>query len=542
MKLLFLRLLIPAMLLFLWSQCANIQSPTGGPKDKRPPKLLSSVPPANAVNYKGLTVLLTFDENVKLNSPREEIIISPTLGKDIEYTVKGNKVFITPKVRWKDSTTYSILFREGIQDITESNTPPNFKLAFSTGTFIDSLSIVGTITDALEGTPKEKITVAIYDQDTFDIFTDAPSYFTMTDKRGIFRMENIRAGNYNVYAFDDENKNLKVETKSEMYGFLNTPLALTEDIDTINIGLIQLDARPLKLNAIRNVGTVTRIRFSKNLNTYTISSEKEIVHAFADSQSEIVLWNPAGPDSALVKLTAVDSLENAIDSAFFIKSTKIKPVQERFTWSLGSPSINPENARLITTIKLNKPLRAMTLDSLYIRVDSATRINFSQEHLKYLPLRKELTVTRDLDKKMFGANEDPTLTLFAKPGFLISIDGDSSKAQSNPILIYWPEENGILTLQASTKRKYYIIQLIDKTTKKVVAQSINNPKLTAKNIPPSDYQIRVIIDTNQNGRWDPGNILKGIEPEKVIYYTAPDGTKTFPVRANWELGPLTFTF
>lgn len=542
MKLLFLRLLIPAMLLILWSQCANIQSPTGGPKDKRPPKLLSSIPPSNEVNYKGLTVLLTFDEDVKLNSPREEIIISPTLGKDIEYSVKGNKVFITPKIKWKDSTTYSILFREGIQDITESNTPPNLKLAFSTGTYIDSLSITGTVTDALEGTSKGKITVAIYDQDTFDIFTDAPSYFTMTDKRGIFRLENIRTGIYKVYAFDDENKNLKVESRNEMYGFLSTPLKLTEDIDTINVRLVQLDARPLKLNVIRNVGNVTRIRFSKNLNTYTVTSEKELVHAFADSQSEIVLWNPEGVDSTLIKLVAMDSLDNTIDSAFYVRLTSVKPVIEKFTWSLGSPSINPENARLVTTIKLNKPIQAMTLDSLYIRVDSITRINFSKEHLTYLPLRKEIAVSINLEKKMFGANENPVLNLYAKPGFLISVDGDSSKAQSNPITIYWPEENGILSLQASTKRKYYILQLIDKPTQKVVAQTINNPRLTAKNIPPSEYQIRVIIDANQNGRWDAGNILKGIEPEKVIYYATPEGAKTFPIRANWELGPLTFTF
>lgn len=542
MKLLFLRLVIPVMLLFLWSHCANIQSPTGGPKDKRPPKLVSSIPPANEINYKGLTILLTFDEDVKLNNPREEIIISPTLGKDVEYTVKRNKVFITPKVRWKDSTTYSILFREGIQDITESNARPNLKLAFSTGSYIDSLSITGLITDALDGTLKDKITVAIYDQDTFDIFTDVPSYFTKTDKRGIFQMENIRVGKYHVYAFDDKNKNLKVETRSEMYGFINTPLELTEAIDTVNIGLIQLDARPLKLNAIRNVGNVTRLRFSKNLNSYTVTSEKEVVHAFADSQSEIVLWNPTTPDSTLIKLSAIDSLDNVIDSAFYVKFTNIKPIIEKFTWSLGSPSINPDNARLITTIKLNKPIRSMTLDSLYIRVDSATRINFTKEHLTYVPLRKELIVSRDLDKKMFGANEDPILSLFAKPGFLISMDGDSSKAQSSAILIYWPEENGILTLQANTRKKYYILQLLDKTTKKVVAQTVNNPRLTAKNISPSEYQIRVILDTNQNGKWDPGNILKGIEPEKVIYYAAPDGTKNFPVRANWELGPLTFTF
>jgi hypothetical protein len=210
MKRLFIQLIAPVLLL-LWSTCANIKTPSGGPKDKRPPKLVSSKPAANQINYKGVSVELTFNESIKLNNPKEEIIISPSPAKDIEFTTKGNKVLILPKTPWKDSTTYSILFREGVQDITESNSPTNLKLAFSTGPWIDSLMLSGNAFDLIAGQPKEKITVAVYSADTFDIFNDTPSYFTKTDKRGNFVLENIRAGQYKIYAFEDKNKNLKAQ-------------------------------------------------------------------------------------------------------------------------------------------------------------------------------------------------------------------------------------------------------------------------------------------------------------------------------------------
>ena len=49
-------------------------------------------------------------------------------------------------------------------------------------------------------------------------------------------------------------------------------------------------------------------------------------------------------------------------------------------------------------------------------------------------------------------------------------------------------------------------------------------------LPPGEYQIRIIKDSNGNGRWDTGNYLKKIQPEEVQYLIAP-----INVRANWEL-------
>lgn len=538
----FFRIATSIFLCWCLSHCASIQSPTGGPKDKTPPALLSSIPSAKQTLFHGTTVLLTFDEDVKLNSPKEQIIIVPSPGKEVEFKVKNNRVFITPKDPWKDSTTYSILFRDGIQDVTESNTPPNLRLAFSTGPHIDSLMITGTVTDMLKGTSKEEITVAIYPEDTFNIFEHTPTYFTKTDKHGNFRLENIQAGKFYVYAFDDDNKNLKVESRSEMFGFIKDPITLVRNIDTLEIGLVQLDSRPLKVSSIRNLGKFMRVKFSKALLDFTITSEKEIVSAFGDNATEVNLWSPAGKDSLLIKFTGRDSLGIAKDTTLYLKNTDTKPPAEKFVVTLHGATINPENGRLNSTISFSKPITKFVYDSIYIKVDTTSTIPITKEDMTYESVKKQLEISKDLGKKMFGPEDNPILNLMMKKSFAISIDGDSAKQVSEKPTIYWPEENGVITVQANTKRKNYILELVEKSSNKVVAYTVNNPKLVGRNIPPTDYLIRVILDDNQNGKWDPGNIYKRIEPEKVIYYKAPDGTSSVPIRANWEVGPLAFTF
>lgn len=541
MRRLLLRVIIPIILCWSWSRCANIQSPTGGPKDKKPPTLVSSIPLANQTGYHGKSILLTFDETVKLNDPREQIIISPSPGKEVEFEVKNNRVFITPKDPWADSTTYSIQFREGIQDVTESNVPPNLRLAFSTGTYIDSLSLTGNVIDLLEGTPQEQITVAIYAEDTFNIFEHTPTYFTKTDKQGKYRLENIRAGRFYIYAFNDQNKNLKVESRSEIFGFLKDPFTVTRNIDTLNIGLVRLDSRPLRISSIRNMGKLTRIKFSKSLLDYTLTADRDILSAFGDNASEVNIWSPQVNDSLLIKFAGRDSLLTSKDTTFYLKTTDVVPPKETFRLNMEEPTINPDNGRLTTTITFTKPVTRFLFDSLYIKVDTTDRIPITREDATYNTTKKQLVLSKGLGKKMFGPDANPLLVLALRNGFAISVDDDSTKNVTKAVTIFWPEENGIITIQANTRNQSFVLQLLDRATKKVVAESINS-KLVAKNIPPSDYSIRAIIDDNKNGKWDAGNILKRIEPEKVVYYKAADGSRSVPVRANWEIGPLQFSF
>jgi len=215
-----MRVPISILLVLFFFQCARQTQPNGGPKDIAPPELLSSNPANGEKNFQKNTIELTFDEFVKLKDPKEEILITPSLGTNTKFIAKKNKVIITPENKWIDSTTYSIAFRDGIQDINESNPTDDLHLAFSTGPIIDSLRIFGSVSEVFKDQIPEKITIGLYQSDTFDIFKHKPILFSKSDKSGKFSMPNLKAGKYFIYAFDDKNKNQKVDSKTECFGFL----------------------------------------------------------------------------------------------------------------------------------------------------------------------------------------------------------------------------------------------------------------------------------------------------------------------------------
>ena len=54
---------------------------------------------------------------------------------------------------------------------------------------------------------------------------------------------------------------------------------------------------------------------------------------------------------------------------------------------------------------------------------------------------------------------------------------------------------------------------------------------------PDKYQIKIIYDINGNGKWDTGNYLKKIQPEKVAYFSEPEVTTHSNVKTElqWSL-------
>ena len=56
-----------------------------------------------------------------------------------------------------------------------------------------------------------------------------------------------------------------------------------------------------------------------------------------------------------------------------------------------------------------------------------------------------------------------------------------------------------------------------------------------REINPGEYYLRIMIDENENGKWDPGDIRQHMLPEKVIIYQDEDGNSKTAIRANWEI-------
>lgn len=537
-------LLLPLFIL----NCARQTAPTGGPKDTIPPVLIRSNPANGATQVKETSLTLVFNEAVTIQNAKEQIIIIPTIEKEYEITAKKNQVNIKLNTNLKDSTTYSLTFRDAIVDITEKNKPANLKLAFSTGNYIDSIRLSGTTTDLLLNKELKDVTIALYQSDTFNIFKHKPIYITQSNEKGKFSLTNLKNGLYYVYAFTDKNRNLITDPKTESYAFLKQQLNLNKNIDTINLQLIRLDTRPLKLTSARPYNTYFNIKTTKQLTTYTLKANgKQLQHCFGEDNSIIKIYKTFEDDSIQVHLTGMDSAQNKIDTTVFAKFNDRKSTPEKFTVATQQTTLSLTKATLETTLTYTKPIAHINFDSIFFNVDSLNTITFEPNDCTIDTINKSITLIKKIDKQLLERDPEQKRTsktvenqLYFGTGALISIENDSSKAQTENLRLLTPETTGVIIVTAQTTYPNYVVQLKDKTFK-TIRSATNTKTIKWEDIPPADYQIIMIIDEDANGKWSPGNKLINIEPEKIIYYTTEKKSSTISLKPNWELGPLLIT-
>ncbi len=531
--------------------CATQSTPMGGPKDTIPPSVIRYTPKENSKNFKGKTIEIEFNEAVVLNNPKEEILIIPTTGKQTEFKLKANTLIITPEQPLKDSTTYNINFREGVKDITEGNpakdlrggTEKDLHLAFSTGPIIDTLSISGMIRNGINETIPDNITVALYTSDTFNIFEDAPEYFTKSIKeRGTFSITNLKPGKYKLYAFDDKNKNLKAETRSEKFGFLADAIELDSSVTGLDIPVVNINTVPPRLTSSRNQGKINTIRFNKSMTDYDIESNYKITSSFSSgsNQAEITAFYPdiAPEDSIQVGLKAIDSTEQVIDTLIYLKRDLKERMEEKFKVSAGGDLVyNLETNMISYSMTYNKPIISINPDSLYLVYDTTLVIPIKPESIKIDTIFNRLSVNEMMP--FDSLPKVPQLTF--GPSYMISIEQDSSTRITMPMKLIDSPSTAVLIIDVQTTQPHFIIQVLNGKNQ-VVRSIVDQKKITLKFLQPESLKLRAVIDKNANGRWDTANYPQNREVEKMIYYLNSEGKYDIPLRANWEVGPIVFKF
>lgn len=540
------------LLLPLWYiaiSCATQSTPMGGPKDTIPPTVIRYNPKENQKNFKEKQITVEFSEAIVLNNPKEEILIIPTTGKQTEYKLKGNTLIIVPELPWKDSTTYNINFREGIKDLTEGNPAKDRRdgiekdmhLAFSTGPMIDTLSISGTVKSGVNETIPDNITVALYSSDTFDIFEDTPEYFTKSTKTtGAFSITNLKAGKYRLYAFEDKNKNLKAETRSEKFGFLAETIMLDSVVTGLQIAMVNIDTRPPRLTSNRNQGAVNTIRFNKSMIDYDLITDTKFISSFATNQTEIIAFYPdvIAEDSIQIGLKAIDSTQQILDTLIYLKRDLKERMEEKFKVTPGNDLVyNLETNMMSYSLTYNKPLASINPDSLYLVYDTTLVIPIRPQSMKIDTMFNRLRVNEMIP--FDSLPKVPKLT-FAR-GYMISIENDTTAKMDMTMKLLDAATTAILILDIQTNEPHFIIQLLN-SKNQVVRSVADQKKITLKYLSPEALKLRAIIDKNGNGVWDTAIYPQNREPEKIIYYLNSEKKYDIPLRANWEVGPLVFKF
>ncbi|HTF21506.1 MAG TPA: Ig-like domain-containing domain [Chryseolinea sp.] len=549
--------------------CARQTSPTGGPKDSIPPTVVRTIPEDQQINFQGQQIEATFSESVQLNNPKEQLIITPGVGKDFQASVKKNKVVVKLTKPLSPNTTYTISFREAVQDITEKNPAQNLHLAFSTGTYIDSLHLFGRVYEVLTAKEGKDATVGLYEQDTFNIFRHKPSYFTKADATGIFHLDNLKPGSYRVYAWLDNNKNLLVDSKSEAYGFLPETVRPQDSTYALEIPLVKLDARPLRITSARPSQTFFNIKTSKSTDYFSVTTQgTELYAAYGEDHENIRIYNTMtlqAEDSIPIAFIARDSLLQSIDTTLYLKFAQrtIKP--QPFQMAGEQFSISGASGLMYGLLSFNKPVMNINYDSIYYRIDTTQIVKILPQDVHLDSMRTRLTITKQLDKSLLqpkppvkSNTQQPKTTTPPTPraeprtsktkpvqkknpnnneltiadGTFISAEGDSSKAMAAAIKPTTIETTGVIILEIKTQQRPLLVQLLSKGN--VVSQQAAKTKTIFPDLQPGEYTLRVIVDTDQNLRWSPGNIFQNHPPEPIYFYMNEEGKPSITLKANWE--------
>ena len=278
--------------------CAQILNPGGGAKDTTAPRVVKYIPDSAAINFKGKEINIAFDEYIQLRDLNSQLIVSPPLETQPEVKLVKNKIInLEFKEPLKDNTTYTINFGNAIADITEGNVKENFQYVFSTGSFIDSLSLTGSVMYAQDLKTEKNVLVMLYsDFSDSVVFKRKPDYFGKTKADGSFQINNIRSGKYKVVALKDEDGNFVYTPAAEYFAFADSLVDLTKN-KKVNLHLFKEEEQKLFLRKMApGYGSVTLI-FSKGVNKIEIkgfnkTNTKDFIKEANIAQDTVTYWFP----------------------------------------------------------------------------------------------------------------------------------------------------------------------------------------------------------------------------------------------------------
>ena len=545
------------ILLLIWG-CANRIQPTGGPKDIKPPELISSIPENGQRNFKDQELAIEFDELITVKDIKEQLIITPRINGEYDFRTKKKTFFLNFDEPLTDSTTYTLNFRDGLVDLTESNPAVELQLAFSTGNLLDTLEISGVVLDILTQDPIDGATIGLYDvDDTLDIFSGQPYYFTKSNEAGKYTFKNIKDGAYRLYSFFDNNKNLTCQSEKEKYAFLANTIMLDtiHYADTMNIQYLNIDT--LVLKRARPNGRYFTVTANKYLTNATLRSTNDstLAYKYDDDHKSLKVYNTFSIiDSLKVFATLQDSLGMVVQDSFYLKFPTSTRKLDEFKASFKKPNASLKKKIISGEIVFDKPLQQIVLDSVSIKRDSleqyylAEKISYQLDSINHI-LKYTIEIPQAILDSLSENSQSPATPAakgtrkklskanyelsFPKASF-ISVEDDSLKATVNQIKLTDSSQSGLISGSINTSYKSFIIQLLDNKYE-VVKEHKNGTSYVFSDVVPGEYYIRVLIDNNENGKWDLAYFRQNIPAEGVIIYKDGEGNSKTVLRANWEL-------
>lgn len=536
------KFLIISTLLLLFNSCARVGTPTGGPEDETPPELIVSNPENGTTNFAGNIIQLTFDERIITRSIETDLILTPKPEGTFRARVNKNILSLTFTEPFRENTTYNLSFGSTIQDITNNNPAEGVVLSFSTGDYIDSLSIQGKVLNLYNQEPIENLLVSLYSEDdSLDVLSGPASYYNRTDSAGNYRFTNLPHGKFRVYATRDKNNNSQADSENEKYGFYKDTLSLSSPASNIDFTVQSLNTSQLRTVFTRTYGTYYDISFNKAVTNFQILEGPEILYDQPeDDKIRFYPYQQSLGDTTQIIYSVRDSLQTTFRDTVGVYFSESKLDRPQFSLEV-SPNENQIPPNDTITIAFNKPVIDFNLDSIYFQLDSLNQVPIDPNTVIWNTLNTELKFPIDI-VSLLNQSESPNIAMTLGTGTFISADSDSSVQQTKPLSLLTLDDSAIIGGTVQSQDSDIIIQLLDSRTLEVV-RSTTDKNFNFQYLSAGRYMVRVIKDINSNGKWDTGNILDWQIPEPVkFYYDDFYKTKVIEVRKNWEQTDINIFF
>ncbi len=519
--------MIIAIMLSLYS-CASTGNPSGGPKDKTPPKILDENSTSNfQTNFTKQQIELNFDEFINLKNPQQQVVISPPLIYPLQFDHRGKRIRIKfhEKEVLKKDVTYSISFGESIEDYRESNKLQNYKFVFGTGDILDSLSFSGSVLNAYSREPVQDILVMLYDtlyRDSIP-YQDRPYYFAKTDEDGNFTIENMKSDTFRIFALGDANLNYIYDQDSELIGFTDSLYIIHDSIrSTINMEVFAGSTKPSIYDINKSEYGVVRLEFDQSpLDvSYTLSDTLMDVYPQVKSDS-LLLWYNMPTDTMFTFYIQDDTININTNT---LKKTKAGPLTNLDANASLSSGIMSNDSLKVT---FNHPLSTIdtSLIKLYYTNDTLEKalVNWNANVLANDPFGMSIS---------YRWREKDSITVSIDSAALLDIYENTIDSFGVTFKIEEAEKRGIIQfelLEIKDNLDYVVeIRKGDTVVKKLVLTSDNNTAILP-GLKAGKYQAVIIEDANKNRRWDAGNYLEHRQSEIIRTVDIEE------LRENWEV-------
>lgn len=484
------------------SACAEIMPLSGGESDESAPVVVEQYPEQGALYVSTNLLKLRFDEYFQLVDPANTVMINPSLGK---LTVEQTQKKLT--VEWQDTlqknTTYTIQLNGTVKDLNEGN-DTILQLAFSTGGQLDTLSIKGMVSGVLNNEAKSQISVGLYSNGANPL-TDKPTYATRTTSKGEFKFSYLPDAKFQLYAFNDKNKNQTIDPTEEV-GFQSTLVAST-DTNLVAVRLFPPKIAKTRVQVVLNNPGIATVfnRDSLVVDSLRINGvNTELIRQITKDSMQVLL--PESPNENWQFTYQNDTVFKTRDAK--LKLEKLKPIIQNKEFIIGDSIHFFVNDKLVA------------LDTQFIGIETELKDS--------LPFTYRLSKNELILKPTIEKGKKATIVFKQKAFSGASSSNDTLRFQ---LPIYGTEDLSILKLSLENFSGQWIVQLMN--GKEIVQSKLKTTDLQAirfEQVVSGNYTIKCIQDLNTNGQWDTGNLSTKLQAETIINFTLKQ-----KMRPNWEV-------